>query len=112
MSINTTVLAADLAAMIDDLPTVAKFGGTTFNCAATPLSQEQMLILTGNQDKRGVQICFPVSAISGESGFVVQARLQLKYPNPAAFTNYQIAAIEYSQDVVSYMVTLMQDNRS
>ena len=111
MAIQTSYFASDLAAIILDLPTVAKVGATTFNVAASPLSQDQVLILTGNQDLAGVQITFLASSVSAEPAFALQGRLDLKYPNPTAFTHYHIKTIETSPDGLSYVAMLMQDNR-
>lgn len=112
MAIDTTVFAADLAAMIADLPTVAKFGSDTFNCAASELSQEETLILVGDVKRNGVRIIFPTSSFTVGATFKPQARLQLKYPTPAAFVNYEIVSIGIGPDLVGYEVVLKADNRA
>lgn len=112
MAIDTTVFAADLAAMIADLPTTAKFGSDEFTCAASALSTEEMLILVGNDTKKGVRIIFPTTAFTVGATFKPQARLQLKYPTPAAFVNYEIVSISISPDVLAYEVILKADSRA
>lgn len=111
MAIDTTVFATDLAGMVADLPTAAKFNATSFNCSATELSQEETLILVGNTPKKAISIVFPISALS-DATFKPQARLQLKFPTPSAFVNYEIVSIETSQDLVAYEVLLKADNRA
>ena len=112
MAIDTTVWATDLAAMITDLPTTAKFGTTEFSCAASTLSSEETLVLTGNMGKDAVRITFPVSAFTATATFKPQARLQLKYPSAAAYTNYEIVSINSGPDGIAYEVVLKDDNRS
>lgn len=112
MAIDTTVFAADLDAMIADLPTTAKFGNDEFTCAASPLDTEEMLILVGNDTKKGVRIVFPSDAFTVGATFKPQARLQLKFPTPSAFVNYEIVSIALSPDLVAYEVILKADGRA
>jgi hypothetical protein len=112
MAIDTSVFATDLAGMIADLPCVAKWGSTTFNCAASELSTEESLILTGNNTINAIRIFFPVTAFTVDATFKPQARLQLKFPDTSAFTNYEIVTISKSPDAVAYEVILKNDNRT
>lgn len=113
MAIATAYFAADLAAMIDDLPHVAKFGSSAeFNCSATPLEQEETLMLAGNLDVKMLRIIHAADAFTVDSTFKSQARMQVKYPNPASFSNYEIVKISLSPDRVAYEVLLKADNRA
>ena len=112
MSIDTTCFSADLAAMIDDLPTTAKFGAIEFACAASELTTDETLILTGNNTNKAVRCTFPKTAFTATTAFKPQARFQLKFPDPSAFTNYDILSIATASDNVAYDVTLRSDNRS
>lgn len=115
MAIDTTQLATDLAGMIADLPCVAKFpatGGTEFNCAASELSTEETLVLTGNNTINAIRIFFPVSAFTVTSAFKPQARLPLKFPDTTAYTNYEIVSIAKSPDAIAWEVILKADNRT
>ncbi len=112
MAIDTTVWASDLAAMIADLPINAKFGSATFTCAASDLSTEETLILTGNDQTKAVRVIFPVTAFAVTSAFKPQARLMLKFPDAATFTNYEIVEIKKSSDLLAFEVLLKADNRA
>jgi hypothetical protein len=98
--------------MIADLPVTGKFGATEFSCAANELSQEEALVLCGDIPKRAVRIIFAADAFSVTSAFKPQARLQLKFPTPAAFVNYEIVTINLSPGFESYEVVLKADNRA
>ena len=111
MAIDTTYFASDLAAMIADLPCVAQFGATTFNCAASNLEESEALLLTGNDSGAAIRIVFPVSAFTVTSAFKPQARLSLKFPVLTTFTNYEIVTIAKSPDAIGYEVVLKADNR-
>ena len=116
MAIDTQYFANDLDAMVADLPATARFpgnsGGTEFTCAATPLSVEETLLLSGNDTQKGLRIVFNASAFTVTAAFKPQARLQVKYPTPAAYVNYEIVNIQTSPDLISYEVTLKADNRA
>ena len=112
MAITTSYFASDLVAMIDDLPVTAKFASTEFSCSASELTTDETLILVGNVTSRVVRIIFRSTAFTVDSTFKPQARLQLKYPSPAAFSNYEIVSIALSPDFNGYEVTLKQDNRA
>jgi len=112
MAIDTSYFAKDLAGVIADLPTAVKYGTAEFNASASQLSQDQILLLTGNQNKIGVLIVFPASSITGQVVPKEQGRVDLKFPDPATYTHYQIALVELSPDTLSYNLTLMQDNRN
>lgn len=115
MAIDTTVLAADLNAVIADMPKTARFPaatGTEFSCEATELTTEETLVLVGDVPKKAVRIIFPASAFTVTSAFKPQARLQLKFPDPANYTNYEIVSIMTTQDGIAYEVTLKADNRA
>lgn len=115
MAIDTSYWADDLDAMIADLPVTARFPastGTVFTCSATELSQEENLILTGNDTVRAVRIVFPVVAFTATTAFKPQARLQLKYPVASTYENYEIVGINPSPDFIAYEVVLKSDNRA
>ncbi len=115
MAITTSYFGTDLQAMIDDLPVTAKLGyapGTEFTCSATELSTEETLLLTGNQDDKAITITFPVTAFTVTAAFKPQARMPVKFPDPTAYTNYQIVTITKTQDAIAYIVVLMDDARS
>ena len=111
MAIDTSFWASDLAAMIADLPVSAKFGAASFTCSATELSSEETLILVGNNTKRAVRVTFPVTSFTVDASFKPQARLQLKFPTPSAFSNYQIVDIKLAPDFTAYEVILKADNQ-
>ena len=110
-AIDTSYFAADLAAMVGDLPCVAKFDTTEFNCSATQLEQTEVLMLTGNDSGFVIRIIFPVTAFTVTSAFKPQARLQLKFPVLTSFSNYEIVSIAKTPDAVAYDVVLKADNR-
>lgn len=115
MAIDLDYWADDLAAMIADLPTAARFPastGTEFNCSATELSQEEALIICGNESIRSVRIMFPQTAFTATTAFKPQARFQIKFPSPSAYENYEIVAINPSPDNVAYEVVLKADSRA
>ncbi len=112
MAIDTTYWATDLAGMIADLPTPAKFGSDEFTCAATELSYEETLILCGNVKGNGVRITHAVDAFTVTGAYKPQARLQLKFPDAAAFSNYEIVSISKSPDLLSFETVLKADNRA
>ena len=112
MAIDTTYFASDLAAMVADLPCAAKFGSTEFNCAASELSAEETLVLCGDIPKKAIRIFFRSNAFTVTSAFKPQARLQLKFPDTSAYSNYEIVSISTSPDSVGYEVILKADNRS
>ncbi len=111
-AIDTTYFASDLAAVIADMPCVAKFGSTTFNCAASGVTHDEALILVGNVSNDVVRIIFPITAFTVSATFKPQARLQLKFPDLTAFQNYAILSIDYTPDSVAYEVILQSDNRA
>ncbi len=111
-AIDTTYWTADLAAMIADLPTAAKFGSTEFNCAASELTTEETLVLTGNTSGVAVRIIFPIGAFTVSATFKPQAHISLKFPDITAFTSYEIVSISKTPDSVAYEVVLMADNRT
>lgn len=112
MAIDTSYWADDLDAMIADLPTSAKFGTDEFTCAATELTQEETLIITGNDSVKAVRVTFPQTAFTAGATFKPQARFSLKFPTPAAFVNYEIVSINPSPDNVAYEVVLKADSRA
>jgi hypothetical protein len=112
MAIATAYFLADLNAMIDDLPHTAAWGATEFQCSATPLEQDETLMLAGNLSVQLVRIIFPSDSFTVDSTFKPQARMQLKFPNPASFSNYEIVKINLSPDRVGYEVVMKADNRA
>ncbi len=112
MAITTSYWATDLAAMIADLPITAKFGSTEFTCAATELSSEEMLVLCGNVDRKGVRIVHSATAFTVGATFKAQARMMLKFPDAASYTNYEIVSVNKSPDLLSFEVVLKADNRA
>ncbi len=112
MSIDTTVWATDLDAMISDLPCAAQFGNATFDCAASELTADETLMLVGNGTGVSCRVIFPITAFTATPTFKAQARFQLKFPNLAAFQNYEIVSIGYTPDSVAYEVILKADNRT
>lgn len=110
-AIDTSYFAADLAAIIADLPASARFGSTDITAAVSELSQGEVLMLTGNNMQRMLRVTFPISALS-DASFKPQARLKVKFPNPAVLTNYEIVEIKTSSDLVAYEVLLKSDNRA
>lgn len=116
MAIATAYFNSDLDAMIADLPCTGRFpgsvSGTEFTCAATELSTEESLLLSGNDTQKAIRIVFASDAFTVTAAFKPQSRLQLKYPSQSAYTNYEIVGISLSPDLVSYEVTLKADNRA
>ena len=112
MAIATAYFLADLNAMIDDLPHTAKWSTIEVPCSATPLEQDETLMLAGNLSVQLVRIIFPTNAFTVDSTFKPQARMQLKYPKPAACSNYEIVKHNLSPDRVGYEVVLKADNRA
>ena len=112
MALTTSYFAADLAAMIADIPTVAKFGATEFDCAVTPLDTSETLLLTGNNSNISVRAVFPVSAFTATTAFRAQGHLSLKYPVATSFTSYEIQSHQLSPDLISWEVVLQSDNRA
>jgi hypothetical protein len=112
VAIDTTYFASDLAAMVADLPCAAKFGSDEFNCAASELSAEEALVLCGDIPKKAIRVFFRSNAFTVGATFKAQARMQLKFPNVAAFSNYEIVSIATSPDSVGYEVILKADNRA
>jgi hypothetical protein len=98
--------------MIADLPIAAKFGVTEFNCAATELSHEETLVLCGDIPRRAVRIVHAATAFTVDATYKPQARLSLKFPDPSAFTNYEIVSIAKAPDMLSYETVLKADNRA
>lgn len=112
MAIDTTHWATDLGYMIDDLPVVAKWLTTEFNCAASELSQEETLVLCGSITKNAVRIVFAADAFTVTSAFKPQARMSLKFPDSSAYTTYEIVSISKAPDLLSFEVVLKADNRA
>ncbi len=112
MAIDLTFWQRDLDEMIDDLPVIAKFGSDTFNGAATELSSEETLILCGDMPVKAVRVVFSADSFTVGATFKPQARFMLKFPDPSAFTNYEIVSINKSPDQLAYEVVLKADNRA
>lgn len=109
--IDTSYFASDLVAMVDDLPAIAYYGGTSFNVSVTQLSSEQSLIMVGNNDKAVIQAIFPVSYCSTVGAPTVQGRMAIKMPSASTTANYEIVRRELMEDGIAYRLTLMADNR-
>jgi hypothetical protein len=114
--ITTSVWASDLSGMVADLPTTARFiattAGTEFTCAATELSTEEMLVICGNDSVQGVRIVHAADAFTVTAAYKPQARINLKFPNPSTWSNYEIVSISLSPDLVAYETTLKADSRA
>jgi hypothetical protein len=117
MAITTSYWQNDLDQMVADLPTTGRFpgsvAGTEFSCAASELSYEETLVLCGDVPKKAVRIVFAADAFDvTAAAFKPQARLQLKFPTPAAFVNYEIVSIQREPAGVGVEIVLKADNRS
>lgn len=98
--------------MIADMPCVAKFGSTEFNCAASEMESNEVLLLVGNDSGVAVRIIFPITAFTVTSAFKPQAHISLKFPDLTAFTSYEIVSIGRTADSVAFEVILKADNRA
>ena len=112
MAITTSYFAADLSAMIDDIPATFTLGALSFSCSVTDLSQEQTLILTGTDAQEAVSIIFPVSAVaSAATALTPNIRVKVQRPGEAATRNYAIVSVQKSPDNVSYTLACKEDHR-
>ncbi len=113
MAITTSYWQNDLDYMVADLPTAGKFGVTEFSCAASELSYEETLVLCGDIPRKAVRIVFAADAFDTTAAtFKPQARLQLKFPSPSTFANYEIVTIDRDPAGVGLEVVLKADNRA
>ena len=98
--------------MIDDIPALFTLGALSFNCSATDLSQEQTLLLYGNNTDEVISVIFPVSAVvSSSTPLAPNIRVKVKRPGEAAARNYAIVGVEKSPDNVSYTLACKEDHR-
>lgn len=112
MAISTSYFAADLSAMIDDIPATFTLGALSFSCSVTDLSQEQTLILTGTDAQEAVSIIFPVSTVaSAATALTPNIRVKVQRPGESASRNYAIVSVQKSPDNVSYTLACKQDPR-
>lgn len=112
MGISTSYFAADLAAMIDDIPATFTLGALSFSCSITDLSTEQTLILTGTDGQEAISVIFPVSSVvSSTTALTPNIRVKVQRPGEAAARNYAIVSVQRSPDNVSYTLACKQDPR-
>lgn len=112
MAIPTSYFAADLAAMIDDIPATFTLGALSFSCSVTDLSQEQTLILTGTDGNEAISCIFPVSSVaSAATALSPNIRVKVLRPGESAARNYAIVRVQKSPDNVSYTLACKEDHR-
>ena len=109
--IDTSVFAADLAAMIADLPATATaaFLTASTQVSVSELSAEENLIITGDLKKQTFACTLPLSACSAVPK--AQNRIAITRPGESAPTNYQIWQVKFPADGIAYTLTLIQDVR-
>lgn len=110
--IDTSFFASDLVAMITDLPAIAYYSTTSFPISVTQLSNEESLILTGNDTRSAIMAIFPISAIATAGTPGIQSRFAVSMPGQATTANYEVVRRELMEDGVSMRLTLMADNRN
>lgn len=111
MAIDTTQWAADLNAMIADLPgtMTAAWLSTATAVSLAELSAEVTLILTGRENKKAFACTLPISATSSVPK--AEDRVQITGQGESVPTNYQVLRVTRSADGVAYTLFLLQDVR-
>ena len=111
MAIDTSYFASDLVAMVSDLPATAYYGTQSWSCAVQQLTQEETLLISGNDTRAALSLLFPISAIAVAGTPAIQARIAVKMPGQAATANYEIVRRELMDDGIAMRLTVMADNR-
>lgn len=109
--INTSTWAADLAAMIADLPATATaaFLNGSVSVSIAELTSETALILTGDNSKKAFACVLPQSATTAVPK--AQQRISITRPGESGPTNYQINRLRAPADGIAYELVLIQDVR-
>lgn len=114
MPIATSVIDADLAAEIADLPASLAWGSFSgIPCAMTELAQGQTLVLVGNLDEVHFQVIFQASQIATASTIPKPTdRIALTAYGAMSPVNYEIVSFGLSPDGVAITLVVKADHRS
>ena len=110
MVIDTTVFDSDLDAMITDMPASITYGTATFNGSVTELSQEEKLVLAGNDVQMALECIFPRAAVT--AAINPQDRVVIQRSFDAATANYEIVSVKTSADGVAWHLIVKDDHRN
>ena len=109
MVIDTTVFDNDLDAMIADMPASITYGTATFNGSVTELSQEETLVLAGNDVQQAMECIFPKAAVT--AAINPQDRVIIQRTFDAATANYEVVSVRTSADGVAWHLIVKDDHR-
>ncbi len=108
MVIDTTVFDNDLDAMIADMPASITYGTATFNGSVTELSQEETLVLAGNDVQQAMECIFPKAAVT--AAINPQDRVIIQRTFDAATANYEVVSVRTSADGVAWHLIVKDDH--
>lgn len=110
--IAVSQFAADLAAVIADLPAGATAAFINGTCSVTlsELSVENMLVLAGNIDVRHYEIIMSLSDTSRPPA--VTDRVAITGQGEISPTNYEVVTWNKSPDAVAYRIIVKADHRN
>jgi hypothetical protein len=112
MAIDTAQLAADLAAMIADMPSSCRYSGRVFDVSASEWKRSESLTLAGNIEEIDFRVDIPAFRLIGLPELKTNSRLEIKRAGETAYSNYRVTDIAKASDGIGIVATVAADRRN